>query len=157
METLIFPAINLAALLGILAFYLRKPLADFVSSRHVTVRSEIQASHDALADAKARSAEISARLVGMGAELNSLREQARQDGEKSKDEILGAARRLSLMIVSDAKASTSAMQTEFREALGRDLTAMALARAEVRLRDRLTGEDHARIRQEFSTLVEKTQ
>ena len=89
--------------------------------------------------------------------MRTLRAQAREDGEKSKTAILASAAKLSSMIISDAKTSAGSLQSEFRSSLQRELANLALVRAEARLRDRLTGEDHARMRQEFSTLVEKTQ
>jgi F-type H+-transporting ATPase subunit b len=157
METLIFPFINLTALLVLLAVILRKPLADYVVTRHQTVSQELAAARDSLLSARKQVEDFNSRLKGMDAELSSLRVQAREDGEKSKATILASATKLSSMIVSDARVSASSLQSEFRTSLRRELAHLALQRAEVRLRDRLTGEDHARIRQEFSTLVEKTQ
>jgi F0F1-type ATP synthase membrane subunit b/b' len=157
METLIFPFINLTALLVLLAIYLRKPLADYVVTRHQTVSDELVTARDALVTAKKQIEDFNSRLKGMDTELASLRAQAREDGEKSKSTILSSATKLSSTILADAKVSANSLQSEFRVSLRRELASLALARAEVRLRDRLTGEDQARIRQEFSTLVEKTQ
>ncbi len=157
METLIFPFINLTALLVLLAMVLRKPLAEYVVNRHQTVSNELMTARDALMTAKKQVEDFNSRLKGIDAELSSLRAQAREDGEKSKVTILASAGKLSSMILSDAKASASSLQSEFRTSLRRELANLALVRAEARLRDRLTGEDHVRIRQEFSTLVEKTQ
>jgi len=157
MESLIFPFINLSALLILLAIVLRKPLADYVVDRHRTVSEELSRARESLVTAKRQVEDINSRLKGMDAELSSLRAQAREDGEKSKTAILASAAKLSSMIISDAKTSAGSLQSEFRSSLQRELANLALVRAEARLRDRLTGEDHARMRQEFSTLVEKTQ
>jgi F-type H+-transporting ATPase subunit b len=157
MEALIFPFINLTALLVVLAIYLRKPLADYVVTRHQTVSNEFTMARNALVTAKKQIEDVNSRMKGMDAELAALRSQAREDGEKSKAAIVSQANKLSSTIVADAKTSASSLQSEFKISLRRELANLALSRAEVRLRDRLTGEDHARIRQEFSTLVEKTQ
>ena len=157
MQTLIAPFINLIALLAILGFYLRKPLADLVVSRHVSLRDGLLGAREALRAAQESVSSLSERIKGMDAELAALRAQAREDGEKIRNSILVSAKSLSAAILADARSSAASAQSEFRASLRRELAGMALSRAEVRLRDRLTGEDHARIRREFSTLVEKTQ
>jgi hypothetical protein len=48
------------------------------------------------------------------------------------------------------------MRNELVSQLRVDLATRAIARAEEQIRARLTGEERARLRQEFSSLVEKT-
>jgi len=155
MQTIIAPFINLLALLLILAFYLRKPLVDFVVARQFSIRHEVESARQALLDARQKFEDFSSRIKGMDSELAHLRAQAKADAEQSKVRILNSAKELSANLIADARVSAQALQAEFKFGLRRDLAAQALARAEGRLKERLTGEDHVRIRREFSTLVEK--
>ena len=157
METLLFPFVNLSALLVLLAVFLRKPLSALVVSRHETIRNELQSSREALLTAHKQTEDLNLRVQGMDLELSQVREQTRAEGERTRSAILDTARKLGAQILGDANAAAGALKAEFRGAVRRELATLAVSRAESRLRDRLTGEDHARIRQEFSTLVEKTQ
>ncbi|MEN9722181.1 MAG: hypothetical protein RJB38_167 [Pseudomonadota bacterium] len=157
METLIAPFLNVLALLAVLGFYLRKPLAVYVAQRHETITAELGDARVALSRATQQVAELKQKLLGMTEELASLKVQARQEAKASSEAILASAQSLSRSILSDAQAAAVQTKAEFKKALRMDLASLAITRAEVRLRDRLTGEDHARIRREFSTLVEKSQ
>ncbi len=157
METLIAPAVNLLALLGVLAFYLRKPLSQFVVARHHSIREELDRARRALMDAQNRNDDLSARMKALDSEIELLRVQSQEDAEKTKMSILSQASVLSGLVLSDCQAAARAAQADFKQELRQELATRALLRAESRLRDRLTGEDQARIRREFSFLVEKTQ
>jgi len=157
MNTLIAPFINVVALVAVLAYFLRKPLADFVVSRHHQIKEELRDAQGALAVAKAGSEQLALRLATLEAEVLSLKSAAQQEALKSKNAILAGATELARGIVTDASAASAAFRREFREELQRELAGLAVARAEVRLKERLTGEDRARIRSEFSSLVEKAQ
>ena len=149
MSSLIAPFFNLIALLVILGVFLKKPLADFVVSRHNSIRDELEAARQLFARAQKSVEDLNARMQSVDAELSTLQAQAREDGQKISVGIVSAAKSLSSAIVSDAKSSAASAQAEFRTVLRRELASKALERAEARLRDRLTGEDHARIRREF--------
>lgn len=157
METLIAPAVNLLALLGILAFYLKKPLSQFVVARHHSVREELDLARRALMDAQNRNNDLSARMKALDSEIELLRVQSREEAEKTGGAILAQASALAGLLLSDCQTAARAAQAEFKLELRQELATRALFRAESRLRDRLTGEDHARIRREFSFLVEQTQ
>lgn len=157
MGTLIAPFFNVIALLAALVYFLRKPLADFVTSRHHSIGEALKGAREALSAAKSGSEQLAARLATLDHEIAKLRSAAQAEAVKTRGLVLTAAKQLSQTIVTDANAAALALNQEFRGELRRELADRALARAETRLRDRLTGEDRARFRSEFSSLVEKTQ
>jgi F-type H+-transporting ATPase subunit b len=157
METLIAPTVNLGILIGILVFYLREPLKQFVRTRHDVLRENLEKVATELQGARERHEEFSARISNLQAEVSAMHVQARQDAESMKQKILSEARRLSEVIVMDAKGAAQGLFSEFRAQLRTELGERVLGRAEQLLRERLTGDDRARIRQEFSRQVEKIQ
>jgi len=154
MSELIFPTINLAILIGILVVYTREPIRAFIRTRHETLRDELRRVRDLLVNSKAKFEEFSAKLE---AEIQALRDQAKQDAATIKSKILAEAQTLSATIVSDARRSAQGLYGQLRSELFVEVGNKVLDRTESVLRERLTGEDRARIRNEFSTQVESVQ
>jgi F0F1-type ATP synthase membrane subunit b/b' len=98
--------------------------------------------------------EFSAKLKAVDVEIGALREQAKQDALLIKQKIQGDARRVAATVVADARDSAGALFSDLKGQLSSELGARVLDRAETLLRERLTGDDRARIRQEFSKQVE---
>lgn len=157
MSELIFPAINLAILITIMVIYLREPIRAFVRGRHETLREELRSVRDLLAGAKTKYEEFSSKLKAMEAEITSMREQAKTDAAATKSKILAEAQSLSATIVSDARRSAQGMYGQLKNELFVEVGHKVLDRAEQMLRERLTGDDRARIRHEFSAQVESVQ
>jgi F-type H+-transporting ATPase subunit b len=157
MSELIYPFINLIILVTVMVVYLREPLRTFVRTRHETLRDELQRVRNLLSGAQTKHDEFSSKLKAMEAEIQSLRDQARQDAAASKSKIVAEAQRLSATIVSDARVSAQGLFSRLRQELFADVGAKVLDRAETLLRERLTGDDRARIRNEFSAQVESVQ
>ena len=157
MHTLVLPALNLLVLLGVLFYYLRAPLKNFVASRHQLLQEEVQRVSGQLREAQGKYEEFSAKLKAIDTEISILRDQSKQDAEAMKIRVLNDARRLSTLVVSDAKTSAENLFSEFRLRLQADLGNQVVDRAEQFLRERLTGDDRVRIRREFSKQVESVQ
>jgi F-type H+-transporting ATPase subunit b len=157
MHELIAPVINLAILVTLLVIYLRKPLAQFVTARHETLRDQILNVRKQLTGAQEKYEEFSAKLRTIDSEIAVLREQARQDAQGAKQRAVSEVQRLSANVVSDARAASAQLFDDLKSQLRHDLAVRALDRAEAILNARLTGDDKARLRQEFSTQVEGAQ
>ena len=156
MATLVAPFINLAILVGILAYYLRQPLKEFVTNRHVSVLGDLKRVQDQLHKAQEQYEEFSAKLKAIDAEVQALHKQAKQDAENAKVRIVHDAKRLSDGIMIEAKSAAQGLVEDLRKELFTDLGNRVLEQAETILKNRLTGEDRARIRREFSAQVENS-
>jgi F-type H+-transporting ATPase subunit b len=157
MQELIAPTVNLVILIGILVYFLRAPLKTFVHERHVSLRDELARVRDLLNKARGEHAEFSAKLNAMGAEVASYRDQAKQDGQSSKQRIVSEAQKLSTNIVGDSRIAAEGLYSELKGQLRGELASKIMVRAEKLLRDRLTATDRERIRKEFSNQVESVQ
>ncbi len=154
MDSLVASSVNLLILIAILVFKLRAPLKEFVAKRHESIRDEIRSVHEQLKSAKAQFNETSIRLKSVDGELASLREQTKNDIAQIHQKIIGEAKRLSTVVVSDAKLAADALFSELKGQLYSELGTRVLDRAEDLLHNRLTHDDRVRIRQEFSNQVE---
>lgn len=150
MSSLIASAINLGILFGLIYWKSRDPVVAFVRTRHETLRDELQKTAKDLSTAKQRFEEFSARLNAMQAEAAALRQQSKQDAQAAKIRVVDEARRLSALIVSDAKTSSEGLFADLRHQMRGEFAEKIVARAEVLLKTRLTGEDQVRMRQDFA-------
>jgi F0F1-type ATP synthase membrane subunit b/b' len=153
MQGLVAPTINLLILLGVLVYYLRAPIAAFVRERHVTIGDEIRSVRELLGKAQASYDEYSSKLKAIDVEIAALRERGAHEGGAMRTRIIAEAQRLAANIVSDGKAAAQNAFGDLRAQLTADVAMKVLDRAEALLRDKLTGDDRVRIRQEFSTQV----
>ena len=150
MTSLIVPFLNLLILVTVLVVYLRKPLRDFVSSRHTGIAASLREAQENLRTAQKDHQEFSAKLKAISAELQSIRDQAKEDARLSRDRIAAEARQLSERVVVDAKATAQGMIHELQAQLYAQTADQVFAKVEGLLKERLTGEDQARIRKQFS-------
>ncbi len=151
------PYINFTILVALLYWKLKEPVRKMVAERHSFIRDEVSRVEQLLANSKSRFDEFAARLKAIDAEVNSLRAQSAQEGEAMKLRIMADAKRLSGVIVADSQAGVRDVFSDARNELRLRLGLKVLDRAEQILRTRLTGDDRARIRQEFSRKVESIQ
>ena len=157
MESLFAPSFNLAILLAFMVYKLNKPVREFVSLRHTTIRGEIQSVRQELLQAQEKYDEFSSKLKAIDAEVVTLREQGQQEITAMKQRILSESGRLSLNIISDARASAEGLYLEFKGQLYSELSAQVLDRAELLLREKLTSDDRVAIRSAFSKQLEAIQ
>jgi F0F1-type ATP synthase membrane subunit b/b' len=151
---LISPTFNLTVLILVLVYYLRQPLREFVSQRHHTVRQELERVSVLLRQANEQNVEFTAKLSAIDVELSSLREQVMQDAEVARQRIAVETQKLSATIIADARAAAEALYVDLKTQLYSELGMHILERAERILKERLTGDDRTRIRQEFTKQVE---
>jgi F-type H+-transporting ATPase subunit b len=157
MSELIFPTINLTILIVVMVVYLREPLRGFVRARHEELRDELRRVRELLVSAKSKYEEFSAKLKAMEAEIQSLRDQTNQDVSATKSRVLAEAQALSATIVSDSRRSAQGLYGRLKSELFSEVGHKIIDRTEQMIRERLTGDDRARIRNEFSTQVESVQ
>jgi F-type H+-transporting ATPase subunit b len=79
--TLVWQVANLVAFLGLLWYFLRKPLAEFFGNRRVEVGKALAKADEDRARAEALAKELARRLAQIETELANLKETARRDAE----------------------------------------------------------------------------
>jgi len=154
MHTLALPFLNFSILVAALVYFLRTPVKQFVAQRHVFLRDELSTVRERLRQSQERYEEFSSKLKAIDAELVDIRKESAATAQATRSKIVTEARRLAGNIVSDARFASEALYGELKGQLYSELGARVLDRAEVILRERLTGDDRDRIRQEFSKQVE---
>jgi F0F1-type ATP synthase membrane subunit b/b' len=154
MQSLLFPFLNLAALVALIVWKTKGPFVVFMAARRKTVEDELKRTAAALAEATSKQKEFDARLKGLAVEIEALRSQSRRDAEAKGLQILTEAKRLGDQIVSDARMAGDQMVVDFRAQLVAETAHQVIGRAERALKARLTGDDRVRFNREFSSQLE---
>lgn len=153
--TLAYPFLNLVFLLGVLVYFLRRPLKDFVTERHTTLKSQLDEVQAKLTEAQRQYTEYSQRLSSMDVEVANIVQGIRTEAETARVRILTDAKRSADQIVIDAKRTGEAMVAEFKTQIRIDLANQVIARAETLLKSRMTGDVREQLKKDFSKQVEK--
>jgi F-type H+-transporting ATPase subunit b len=153
-STLLYPFINFAILVGGLFYLLKEPTQTFVKGRHTDLKDELDRVSTKLSDAQRQYQEYSQRLSSMDAEITSLLQTVRSEAETAKVRILTEARRAADQIVIDSKRTAESMLVEFKDQVRVDLANQVIARTEVILKTKMTGDVREALKKDFSKQVE---
>lgn len=154
LSSLLYPFINFAILVGALFYFLKAPTKAFVRARHSNLKDELDRVQVKLADAQRQYSEYSQRLSTMDAEITNLVQTVRSEAESTKVKIITEARRSADQIVIDSKRTAEAMMSEFKDQVRVDLANQVIARAEVLLKTKMTGDVREQLKKDFSKQVE---
>jgi F-type H+-transporting ATPase subunit b len=151
---LIYPAINLALLLGVLIYFSRKPIQAFFRDRRAQIRSDLETAAQLRTEAEERCAELQRRLVNLDSEIESIRQLARERAESERTRILTDAEATAERIRADAQAAIEQELRRAREQLREDASDLAIELAGERVRDQITDSDRSRLLDEFIDRIE---
>jgi len=156
METLIWPSISLFTLIAILVYYLREPLKEMISSRHLTVLGEVKHAQAMLHQSQEQYEEFSAKLKAIHAEVAALHEQMKADAQDSRNRIVAEAKEVGQQVTRDAKLACQYLVEEFRGHLCSEFGAKVLVRAEELMLQKMGVEDKKRFNKDFAQNLEST-
>jgi F-type H+-transporting ATPase subunit b len=144
-----YHAFGLAVLLGILGYYARTPLANFLKDRSDEIRRRIDAAESALAAARAESAELSERVARLAAENEELVRAAAEQAEAERVAALERARQAAERVREDARRTADQEIARARRELRDEAATLSTKLAGELLRQSITPDDDRRIVGEF--------
>jgi F-type H+-transporting ATPase subunit b len=95
--------INIAIVVGLLVFFLRKPVINFFRSRAERIDNDISAAGRAREEAEARLKEIQDEIDRLEDTVSEIREKAEQEGEIEKERIISKAHEEAERILASAE------------------------------------------------------
>jgi F-type H+-transporting ATPase subunit b len=155
-KTFFYSVANFAVFAGLFGYALKKPVKQFVTSRHETIKEEVSSVREQLRQAQERYEEFSAKLKAVDVEVINIREGSLRDASAMKARLVSSAKQNAGTTLVEAKARASTLVSEIRDVLRAELGVRIVNRAQELIRERLTGDDRARIRREFSQRVGST-
>ncbi len=149
-----FALINFAVF-GFIMFRLAgKPLAEFVRTRHVTIKKDLDEAAALRAEAAAKLKEYQDKVAGIDAEIEALLTEFKRAAELEKARLVAAAAEQAARLKADAEAQIKSELNRTLRELRREAVTAAIAAAEAVLRDKLSLDDQKRLADRYVAELE---
>jgi F-type H+-transporting ATPase subunit b len=151
---LLFKFINLALLVGALAYVLRKPLADFFAQRSASIRQGLEEGRKALEASQAQLKSVEEKLQHLEQEIAAFKTAAEREMEAERQRLKLAAAQEAEKILQSARAQTEVAVRAAKLELKSYAAGRAVELAEEIIRQRLDEAGRKRLVGEFLAEVE---
>ena len=150
-----YQAVNLTILLLVLVYYLKQPVKNFLIERRGIIGNEIDDAQKAIAEAKKIHAEYEEKLKHLDAEIKSLKDSIREQGELERKEILRQAEIASEKIRAEARESLELESAKARRAIQSQAITLAIDIAEDLIKQNLSSSDKDKMIETFVKRMEE--
>ena len=147
---------NFLIWLAIVVFLARKPLAEYLKNRRLSVEEGLIEAKNLKEAAEASFADYSERLERLDEELEKLREEMIQAGETERDRILEDAEARAERMRRDARFIIEQQTKQLRTDMTREAIEAAESAAEKVFADQVKPADQTRLAQEYLEQLEAT-
>lgn len=145
--------INFAIIVGLLVYFLRKPVRDMFRNRTETIAKALKESKEARERAVAALADVERRMREMEAETRTLIAEAQARGEKDKQALIEEGKRLAKEIQQQVAIGTDIEVQKAKAGLAAEAAALAVDLAEGKIKSSIGKQDHERIVKEYISKV----
>jgi F-type H+-transporting ATPase subunit b len=142
---IIVHAINFTLYVGILVYFLRRPLKDFLANRRLGIKKELEESHRLKTDAQARHGEIQHRIGGFDQEVEEVLADVRHHCEVEADRAVLRAEEAAETIQRVAQRTISEETEKARHDLRAETVDLAVQMAREALINAVSAEDQRRL------------
>ena len=140
---------NFLLLFGGLAYYLRRPLREFLQTRARGIEEGLANGKRAQEEAGAKMSAIEARLARLDEEIDGLRQQAARESEEDRSRIVDNSNAEAEKVVAVARREIEGLQRTARMELKAHVARLAVDLAEERLQKDLEPSQNQRIISRF--------
>ena len=124
-----FALVNFVVFAGIMYRLAAKPLREFVATRHLTIRKDLDEAAAMRRDADEKLRQSNAKLEAVDAEMDALVAKLRADAESEKARLVAAAEVEAERIRKDAQTQIATEMGRLRRELKREVVDLAMATA----------------------------
>lgn len=149
LKDFLWRCLNFAVTIGLLAYFIAKPLRKGLAGRSEQIAASLEEAEKLRAEAEARYAEIEKKLANASEEIEAVKRELREDGEREKEKILAEARAMAEKIRAEAQKSAELEVERARRQLQAEASRMAVEIAEKMLREKCDDSDQARLVDEY--------
>jgi F-type H+-transporting ATPase subunit b len=153
-KELVWQAVNLIILLGVLFAVARKPITAYFADRRKQIQDDIATADALFADSRRQFAEWQAKLADLASEIETIQSEARTRAEEEREQIIAAAHDRAERIKSDAVVAIDQELRRAQEELREEAASLAVDLATKMLDDQVDDRDRDRLLDEFITRVE---
>ncbi len=146
---LLWHAVNLALLIGIIVYFARRPIRDFMDSRRETIQSDLDEARSELVSAEEKLEACRGRIADLDRELDQIRAMVRTQAEHERDRILAEAESAAARIRGDAEAAVAQELRRAQDRLRAETAELAIQLAADVIQRRVGADDQTRLISDF--------
>ena len=153
MTDFIWRMFNFAVTIGILVYFVRKPIKNGLAGRRAGIATNLEEAEKAQADAEAKFAEYDEKLNKAEAEIEVIAADLKREGELERERIIAQAKESAEKIRTDAEKSAGFEIARAKAELKAEATRLAVELAEGLLKKNFTDKDQSRLLDEYMKKV----
>lgn len=151
---LVWRVINTVVLLGVLVYFMRKPLVKFFSERKTQIEIDLEEARAERDRAELAVKEYERKIGEMERELDKVRAELRKAAEIESEKVVGNAERMAKAVMDAARLAADQEVRKARAALQSEAGKLAVEMAEALIREKIGDEDQKRIFRDYLAKVE---
>lgn len=148
-EAVIYQFIHFAIFVGLLVFFLRKPVRAFFSNREQAFRQALVKAEAARKEAEAKQREIQERLTRLQNNSQESIAQAKAEAEALKAKIIQDAAEMSQRLRDEARRTAELEIERAKNELREEMLTQSIELAKKMLNDKIAEPDQKRLQTEF--------
>ncbi len=150
---LLWRVINTVVLIGMLVYFLKKPLSNFFSERKSQIQRDLEEAREQQRKAEELIQEYKQKIAGMEQELDKLRSELKKSSEAENQKMLANAEKMAATTVEAARLAAEQEVRNAKIALKNEAVDLALKLAETMIREKINEADRQRIVEEYLVKV----
>jgi F-type H+-transporting ATPase subunit b len=153
MTDFIWRMFNFAVTIGILVFFVRKPIKNGLAGRREGIAKALEEAEKAQVDAEAKFAEYDEKLNKAEAEIETIAADLKREGELERERIIAQAKESAEKIRKEAEKSAEFEIAKAKAELMAEATRLAVELAEDLLKKKFSAKDESRLLDEYMKKV----
>jgi F-type H+-transporting ATPase subunit b len=147
--------LNFAILVGVLTYFLKSPIAGFLSARSAQIRQDLVSAADMRTAATAQLEEIRRKLAALPAELSALKVRGEEDVRAEKERITQAAAAERDRLIDQTRREIDMQLRMARRELTEYAAQLAVSVAHERIARSITPDDQLRLVDRYTTQLKE--
>ena len=147
--------INFLVFVGLLVYFLKKPLAEFWVLRSQIIRGKIEEGQKKYAEAKALNESLQARVRELEQEVARMVKNLEEEGELERKRIIEESETLSARMQQEAQRISSQEVIRAKESLKKEAVRLAVEIAEDLIKKNINSDDQQKMAENYLSQLQK--
>ncbi len=150
---LMWRVINTLALIGLLVYFVKKPLVSFFQERKSSIIRELEEAKLKRDEAISLIEDYKNKMAGMEQELAKMSAELKKSAESDSQKLVVAAESLSAAMIESAKMTAEQEVRKARILLKNEAVELAMTMAEALIKEKINDQDRKRIVEDYLVKV----
>lgn len=153
-KDIFFHAFNILVLVGVIVYFVRRPLSDFLAARALKIRTEIRESQEERDQAIQRREEVEARLGSLEQEVANIATEAEDAAKRHQESLLQRAQQEAEHIAQMAERNIRDEVDRAKDNLRKEAIELAVDLAKNTLTESVSSDDQRRLARDILDALE---